>query len=83
MLENIQKVDRKKWEKPVQDINEIRLQWNEKMKAYEEKGYSEKEALNIRAEQTKLADLDFLKGQNPPEPFTTSEEVSATFQVIL
>ena len=46
------------------------------MKKYEEKGYSEKEALNIRTEVKKLCDIEFLKKQNPPGPFTRSNEVS-------
>ena len=40
----------KKWCKPVQDIQHIRAKWNQRMKDYEEKGYSEKDALNIRTE---------------------------------
>ena len=46
------------------------------MKLYEQKGYSEKEALNIRTEEQKLADIEFLKNQNPPGPFTRSNQVS-------
>ena len=30
------------------------------MKKYQEKGYSEKVALNIRTEEQKLADIEFL-----------------------
>ena len=37
----------KKWQVPVQDIKFIRAEWNQKKKQYEEKGYSEKELLNI------------------------------------
>ena len=46
------------------------------MKKYEKKGYSEKEALNIPTEEQKLCDIEFLKKQNPPGPFTRSHEVS-------
>ena len=35
----------------------------------------DKEAANIVEESKKLEDLDILKGQNPPGPFTSSEEV--------
>ena len=50
----------KKWRKPVHDIQVIRAEWNVKMKNYEEKGYSEKEA---RAEEQKLCDIEFLKNK--------------------
>ena len=66
----------KKWRKPVHDIQVIRAEWNVKMKNYEEKGYSEKEA---RAEEQKLCDIEFLKKQNPPGPFTRSNKVSNYF----
>ena len=46
------------------------------MKFIEQKGYSEKEAFNIRTEEQKLADIEFLKNQNPPGPFTRSNQVS-------
>ena len=45
----------------MQVIKDFRLEWNAKMKQYEEQGYSEKEALNIKAEASKLADLEYLK----------------------
>ena len=45
------------------------------MKLYEQKGYSEKEALNIRTEEQKIADIELLKNQNPPGPFTRSNRV--------
>ena len=47
-----------------------------KNQLYEQKGYSEREALNIRTEEHKLTDIEFLKKQNPPGPFTRSIEVS-------
>ena len=40
------------------------------------KGYSEKEAC---AKEQKLCDIEFLKKQNPPGPFTRSNEVSNYF----
>ena len=45
------------------------------MKLYEQKGYNEKEALNIRTEEQKIADIELLKNQNPPGPFTRSNRV--------
>ena len=37
----------------------IRAEWNKKMKNYEEKGYSDKEVLNIQTEEPNLAELEF------------------------
>ena len=65
----------KKWQKHVHDIQVIKAEWNKKMKLYEQKGYSEKEALNIRTEEQKIADIELLKNQNPPGPFTRSNRV--------
>ena len=50
----------KKLRKPVPDIQVIRAEWNKKMKLYKQKGYSEKETFNIRTEEQKLADIEFL-----------------------
>ena len=47
------------------------------MKAMEAKGFSQKEALNLKEETSKLADLDYLKKQKPIGPFTSSNEVSS------
>ena len=41
----------KKWWKPVHYIQVIPAEWNTKIKMNEEKGYSEKEALNIRTDE--------------------------------
>ena len=50
----------KKWWKPVHDIQVIRAEWNNKIKMNEEKGYSEKESLNIRTERNEsLLTLSF------------------------
>ena len=46
------------------------------MKLCEQEGYSEKEALNIRTEEQKLSDIEFLKKQNPHGSFTRSNQVS-------
>lgn len=66
----------KKWRKPVRNIQVIGAERNKKMKLYEQKGYSEKEALNIRTEEQKLSYIEFLKKQKPPGPFTSSNQVS-------
>ena len=46
------------------------------MKEYEKHGFSQKEAPNLKEEASKMADLDFLKKQSPPGPFSTSSEVT-------
>ena len=48
-----------KWRKPVHDIQFICAKWNVKMKKYEEKGYSEKEALNISTEEKNFVTSSF------------------------
>ena len=77
LLNRIDKTKLHMFKKPAEEIKDIRLQWNDKMKQYQEKGYSEKEAQNLKEEQKKLKDLDFLKSQNPPGPFSTAEEISS------
>ena len=58
----LQKMDKTRlymFRKPSEDIKEIRLEWNEKMKQYQQQGYSQKEALNMKEEKSKLKDLVF------------------------
>ena len=53
--------------KPIpQEIKELRADWSEKMKTLQAKGYAEKEMLNLKNENDKLKDLDFLKRQDIP-----------------
>ena len=72
----IKSQDLSKFKKPAQKMKELKLQWNDKMKEMETKGFSKKEALNLQEETKKLADLEFLKKQQPAGPFSSSEEVS-------
>ena len=58
-------------------IHVIGAEWNlEKYQLYEQKGYSEREAINILTEEQKLTDMEFLKNQNSPGRFTRSNQVS-------
>ena len=67
----------KKWRKPVHDIQVIRAEWNDKMKKYEENGYSEKEVLNISTQERQFADIEFLKKTKSSFfNFTISNKVS-------
>ena len=45
------------------------------MKALEKEGLASKEAASLTEESKKLSDLEFLKSQNPPGPFTSAEQV--------
>ena len=45
------------------------------MKALQEKGYTEKDLLNSKCEAQNLADLEFLKAQELPGPFTSGKDV--------
>ena len=58
----------KKYQKAAKEIKELKVQWNEKMQALQEKGYEVQELTNVHQEETKLGDLEFLKSQSlPPE----------------
>ena len=46
------------------------------LSAMKEKGFSSAQIKIRNIEKTKLEDLDFLRSQPAPEPFTTSEEVT-------
>jgi len=59
LLQNIDKGKLHMFRNPSEEIKEIRLQWNDKIKLYKQQGYSQKEALNLKEEQSKLKDLDF------------------------
>ena len=71
------KNDFRKFRKQANEIDKIKKNWNEKMKKLAEDGYNQKENENIRLEKQKLDDLDFLKQQKVPGPFTTVEEVKS------
>ena len=47
------------------------------MEVLEESGFSQKEIISTNVERQELDDLDFLKKQTHPGPFTTSEAVTS------
>ena len=65
----------KSFRKQTKEVKKLKIAWNKKMKDLEEKGYSEKEILNTKRDETKLNDLDKLKKAIPPGPFTKREDV--------
>ena len=77
LLEERQPGDFKKFKKEAAAIKEIHIKWNKKMQELEEKGYSEKELVNSKKEASKLKDLEFLKSQHIPGPFTSNGEIQA------
>ena len=67
----------RKYRKPVVEIKELKFQWNQKMKVLEQSRFSQKEFISTNIERKKLDDLDFLRKQRHPGPFTTSEAVTS------
>ena len=56
-----------------QDIQAMKIEWNERMKRMEEEGNLKKDEVNNHIEDIKYKDLEFLKKRG--DPFTTVEEV--------
>ena len=69
--------DFRKYRKPAVEIKELKFQWNQKMEVLEQSRFSQKEFISTNIERKKLDDLDFLRKQRHPEPFTTSEAVTS------
>jgi hypothetical protein len=64
-----------KFKKEAKFIQEIQVRWTEKMHEMQKKGFQAKDALNMKKDASKLKDLEFLKSQDFPGPFTNSEDV--------
>ena len=75
LLQSINPKEIKSFKKQAEEIKELRKGWNKKMTALEEQGYTEKEILNTKKDNVKLQDLELLKKDNPPGPFTNEQEV--------
>ena len=65
----------KKFRKQAIDIKDIKQKWNKKMEELQKEGLSSQEAVSLTEESKKMRDLEFLKLQNPPGPFTSVDEV--------
>ena len=61
--------------KSANEIKKLMDEFNDKMALLQAEGYDEKKLLNAKKESNKLKDLTFLKGQTPPGPFSTVQEV--------
>ena len=55
ILETFDASNLSKYKKQAQEIKDLKIKWNDKMKWYQQK-----EALNAKEEASKLADLQFL-----------------------
>ena len=69
--------DFRKYREPAVEIKELKFEWNQKIKVLEESGFSQKEIISTDIERQKLDDLDFLRKQLHPGPFTTSKAVTS------
>ena len=67
----------KYFKKQAADIKKIKYGWTQKMEHLKNQGYEEQNLVHLRKEKVKLDDLDFLKQQPSPGPFTKPEEVTA------
>ena len=47
------------------------------MAGLQEKSFSEKDIINLKLENQKLKDFEFLRNQIPPGPFTKPEDVNS------
>ena len=76
LLSNASTHNLKEFRKPAKEIEHNKMQWAEKVKQQLEKGFSEKEVVNLKKESTKYNLLEKLKKESPPGPFVTADDVS-------
>ena len=75
--------DIKKFRKQVKLVEEIRVNWNEKMKELQTKVFDEKDLVNVKEDVFKLKDLEFLKSQNIPGPFAPAEVLKISWKKLV
>ena len=61
LLHKVDLTKLKKYIKVAAEIKQVKIQWAEKIKQHLEKGYTEKEAANLKADSVKLNLLELLK----------------------
>ena len=64
-----------RFKKEAKLIQEIQVNWTDRMKELQKKGFDEKDAMNLKKEASKLSDLEFLKNQTIPGPFTSTDDI--------
>ena len=52
------------------------------MATLQEKGFTEKDIINLKLENQKLKDLEFWRSQTPPGPFTKPEDINSFIEDI-
>ena len=72
----------KNFRKAAKEIKELKINWNLKILELQEKVYIEKAILNTKIESQKLQDLEYLKQQSNPGPFTSTEQVKTFMEQI-
>ena len=75
VLERVAPEEFRKYRSQSKEVESIKVNWNKKMRQMQEKGYREKDLLNAKNEEKRLKDLQFLKSQQIPGPFTCKEDV--------
>ena len=63
-------------------IKEFKFKWSEKMARLQEKGFREKDIINLQLDNQKLKDLEFLRNQIPCGSFTKPEDVNSFMEDI-
>ena len=69
------------FKKQAKEIKNIKGEWCNKMAELEKEGLSKQEIASLTQENKKLRDLDFLKAQDPPGPFSSAEEVDTLMRM--
>ena len=72
----------KKLRKQAKLVEEIRVNWNEKLKELEAKGFEEKDLVYVKKDVSKLKDLEFLKSQDVLGPFTSAEDIEDSMEKV-
>ena len=75
ILDQAEPSDIRKFSKPAEEIQEIKIEWKKKIKLYQKETYSEKEKANLPEEPIKYDLLETLKNEKIPMPFTTEKEI--------
>ena len=73
----LNKADTSKYKKYRKEVLDIKMNWSKKMTQLQEKGYTDKEMLNIKKDSVKLKNLESLKSQDIPGPFTSKDQVES------
>ena len=76
LIDNKVNVVFRKFQTEAIKVDELKLKWSEKMAKSQEKRFTKKDIVNLKLENQKLKDLEFLRNQIPPDPIAKPEDVS-------